>query len=160
MNDQVSTFDPQAFLAAQMTDALETEYKPVPKGVYSGITAGIDAPDSMKMQVRQVDLKSGGVSYAFSIGVKIDAPGNELADGKWVRFQSWLDLTPSGGLELGDNKNVRLGQLRQALGQNEPGKPWAFAMLQDQPLKIKVDHDKEGRYAEVAAVANINASLE
>lgn len=43
-----------------------------------------------------------------------------------VRQSVFLDLTPTGGLDMGKGKNVQLGRLREALGQNSPTKSWRF----------------------------------
>jgi hypothetical protein len=44
----------------------------------------------------------------------------------------YLDLDPStGALDMGPNRNIMLGQLRAALGQNEPGVHWNLGMLRD-----------------------------
>ena len=66
-----------------------------------------------------------------------------------------LDLTPDGtGMDMGKGKNIGLGQIRTALGQNQPGAQWSPAMIEGQPAKLKV---KAGMYqdrvtAEVQAV--------
>ncbi|MGH2638967.1 MAG: hypothetical protein ACRDF4_06765, partial [Rhabdochlamydiaceae bacterium] len=41
----------------------------------------------------------------------------------------FLELTSSGAIDFGKGKNVGLGRLREALGQNKIGKPWSFNMI-------------------------------
>lgn len=62
-----------------------------------------------------------------------------------VRQTLWLDTTESGGLDFGKGKNVGLGRLREALGQNAPGKPWAPGMLVGGVAKVKVSHSIDKR---------------
>lgn len=66
-----------------------------------------------------------------------------------------LDLTEDGsGLDMGRGKNITLGQIRTAMGQNEPGAEWSPNMIEGQPavLKIKGGIYDEKATAEVAAV--------
>ncbi len=50
-----------------------------------------------------------------------------------------LDLTDDQtGLDMGKGKNITLGQIRTALGQNTAGSDWSPAMIEGQPAKLKV----------------------
>jgi hypothetical protein len=72
-----------------------------------------------------------------------------------VRHSMLLDVTPDGeGLDMGKGKNVGLGQLRAALGQNTPGQTWSPNMIEGQPaiLNIKAGVYNDRPTAEVAAV--------
>jgi hypothetical protein len=55
-----------------------------------------------------------------------------------------IEMSDTGGIAVGPNKNVRLGRLRDAAGVN--GRP--LALIQGQFIRIKVDHkphpDEEG----------------
>ena len=62
-----------------------------------------------------------------------------------VRQTIWLDLTESGSLDFGKGRNVGLGRLRDALGQNETGKPWQPGMMVGGVAKIKVTHSIDKR---------------
>ena len=74
----------------------------------------------------------------------------------------WLDMTADGRLDTGLDKNVRLGQLRQALGQNNHGVPWAPTMLRGQgPLRIVIKttsdkRDPEKKYTNITKYAKIS----
>lgn len=57
-----------------------------------------------------------------------------------IRQTVWLDLTEMGGLDTGKGKNRQLGLLREAVGQNVAGKPWAPAQLLGQVAVIQVAH--------------------
>lgn len=58
-------------------------------------------------------------------------------------------------LQSGPGKNVQLGQLRTALGQNDPKRKWSFRSMIGALAKITVEHvpdekDPENVYAQVA----------
>lgn len=147
-----SQFDPNQFLEQEQTDAMETEYKPVPEGVYTVMIFDNPDNDNQRLTIRPVNTKNG-VGYVMDIPMQIDAPGNEEAHQKNVRWSSFIDFTPENGFEFGPNKNVKLGQVRAAVGQNEPGKPWRPTDLIGEILQAKVEHDSEGKYANVTEVA-------
>ena len=77
---------------------------------------------------------------------------------KVVVFQSvMLDLTANGGLDMGEQRNIALGQLRTSLGQNTKGQPWSPVMMTGQMAKIRVKHvpgfkNPEELQAEVSGV--------
>ena len=68
-----------------------------------------------------------------------------------------LDLSSSGGLDLSKGKNVGLGRLREAVGKNEEGQPFAFSMLPGLSAKIAVSHrmNNDDTFAEVKNVAKL-----
>lgn len=77
-----------------------------------------------------------------------------------VRCDLTLDLDNNGQLDTGPNKNIVLGQLREALGQNTPG--WTFNQLKGAgPVIGKVSHradknDPQKKYAEVKKFAKVS----
>lgn len=77
-----------------------------------------------------------------------------------VRCDVSLDLDSNGQLDVGPNKNVLLGQLRDALGQNTPG--WTFGQLKGAgPVVGKVSHradknDPSKKYVEVKKFAKVS----
>lgn len=150
-------FDPTQLLQQETTDSLEDKYTPVPEDVYTAMI--IDDPDKEHHQLKIRDFvpergaNAGKTVYVLDVPMKIDAPGVALADGKVVRFSAWLDLSETGALETGPNKNVQLGQLRTALGQNNPGQSWKFSDLIGGILQVGIKHDKDGKFANVNEVA-------
>ena len=59
----------------------------------------------------------------------------------------FCDLTSDGLLDWGTNKNIALGRLRDAVGQNVDGEPWAPGMLKGAgPLlgMISIEDDNNG----------------
>lgn len=74
-----------------------------------------------------------------------------------VRLRLGLDLDSSGKIAGGPDKNVNLGRLREALGQNTPG--WTpQQLLGAGPFigKVTVTQVKDREYADVTSVARIS----
>jgi hypothetical protein len=59
-----------------------------------------------------------------------------------------LNLTDSGGLDFGINKNVTLGQLRSACGCNQPGKAFQWSDLLGNSVRFLVKHRPDKNDAE------------
>jgi hypothetical protein len=145
----MSSFNPDTFLNTETKDANATAYTPVAEGEYN---ASIKA---IKPRV----LTDGRAVLDVTWTVDDESARQETGMAEpSVRQTLWLDTTESGGLDFGKGKNVGLGRLRAALGQNAPGKPWAPGMLVGGVAKIKVGHsidkrDGETVNADVKAVA-------
>ena len=123
-----STFDPQTFMAQETSGEMETRYTPVPAGDYTATIDDIavrEAGDSILLDVTHLIHDS---ELAEKMGME------RLS----VRQGIFLDIEPNGVIALGPNKNVKLGRLREAIGQNKPGS-WNFQMLKGAgPLRISV----------------------
>lgn len=71
-----------------------------------------------------------------------------------TRRQSiFLDVDEQGRVIEAPDKNVSLGGLRNALGQNVPGQPWSPEMLRNARALCRVRHSKDGRFDNVVSVA-------
>lgn len=142
-----STFDPDMFMNTETTDANDTHFVPVPVGEYPGV-------------IKAVKPRTAGDKPVLEVTWGVDDAGVREVTGledPTVRQTVWLDLTPSGHLDFGKGKNVQLGKLREALGQNVPGQRWAPGMLVGQPGLISISH-RDGKepgevFADVKAVA-------
>lgn len=147
------SFDAQSFLDATVSSANDTKIVPVPVGEYMGI---ID-----KVSPRQWQSKDGTQSgIALDIIWLVEDAGVKQVLGRETvtcKQGIMLDLTSGGGLDLSSGKNVGLGRLREAVGKNEEGQPFAFSMLPGLSAKIAVSHRVAGEetYAEVKAVAKL-----
>lgn len=145
----MSAFNPDTFMNTEVSDACATSFTPPPEGEVTG---------SIKIVKPRV-LTDG--RPVFDITWVIDSEEARQETGMaepTVRQTLWLDITESGGLDFGKGKNVGLGRLREALNQNQPGKPWAPGMLIGGVAKIKIAHSIDKRdgvtiQAEVKAVA-------
>lgn len=144
----MSTFNPDSFLSTEVTEANATTYTPVPEGEHPA------SVKSVKLRV----LTDGRA--VFDVTWTVDSDEAREVTGMAepsVRQTIWLDVTESGGLDFGKGKNVGLGRLREALGQNSAGKPWSPGMLVGGAAIVKVGHSIDKRdgvtiNAEVKAV--------
>jgi hypothetical protein len=150
----MSTFDPNTFLDMTTTDANSTQALPVPAGEYIAMVKEIKA---RPWTSRQDPSKSGmALDVTWSID---DAAVKEQLGRQEVTVKQgiMLDVTETGGLDMGKGKNVSLGRLREATNLNQPGQPFGFRMLEGRPAKVKVEHriDGDNIYAEVKQVAKL-----
>lgn len=145
----MSEFNPEAFMNSSVEEANSTQLNAVPEGEYPGV-------------INSVTPRTTGTGKALlSVGWKVDDENarKETGMAEPMVYQTvWLDLTESGGLDMGKGKNVGLGKLRDALGQNKAGQPWSPGMLVGQTALIRVAHSIDKRdgvsiQAEVKAVA-------
>lgn len=135
--------DPNAYLTCGADGAFETSYTPVPEGEYPAII------DDVIMRV--VEFKSDiGVNEQRLVcqviwSVLDDAVKAALGMAKvTVRQNIFVDLTADGRLDTAKNKNVELGRLREAVGQNQGA--WNIAMLRNSHpacIKISTRPDKD-----------------
>jgi hypothetical protein len=134
----MTDFDPDAFMASSTDEANAEHFDPIPEGEYPAIVK--------KVEVGQFQGKKDPSKTYTSMNVTwvIDAPqiAESLGREELTSRQSvFLDINDSGNLDTGPNKNVGLGKLRAAVGQNQPGKPWSPAMLEGAgPCMVKVEH--------------------
>lgn len=147
------SFDAQAFLDASTSSSNDTKVVPVPTGEYFGIIE--------KVAPRQWQSKDGtqsGIALDITWTVE-DAAVKEFLgrDNVTVKQGLMLDLTPTGGLDTSTGKNIGLGRLREAVGKNNPGEQFSFAMLPGLSAKIAVSHRvvNDETYAEVKGTARI-----
>ena len=166
-------FDPNAF--SQPVDPLTTVYEVCPEGEFQMM---IDS-DPKQIQVTTDDTSTQfgirrhvgtsqrtGEPYDFTDWTLACVVMDEKVKARLgrdkviVRMRLNLDLDENGKIATGPNKNVGLGQLRDALGQNKPG--WmATSLLGAGTFIGKVSHtaDKTNpskKYADVTRVAKIS----
>lgn len=143
----MSTFNPDQFMNQQTTEANDTNFEPIPVGEYQAAITKIEPREAGGKPVLEV-------TWAINDqGVK-DATG---LDNPTARQTIWLDIGASGGLDNSRGKNVGLGKLREALGQNQAGQAWNPGMLNGQVANVKITH-RSGKepgqiFSQVAAVA-------
>lgn len=143
-------FNPDDFLSGTVTGEMATSMEPVPEGEYPALIKDVAA--------RQTQSEKGTFTI-LDITWQIDDPAVAEAvgmDSPTVRQSIFLDTTESGGLDLGKGKNVQLGRLREAVGQNDSG-PWSPSHLAGQVAKVRVAHRLyEGRiFADVKGVSAV-----
>ncbi len=153
----MSMFDPTSFLEMSVDQSNSTVSIPVPAGEF---VAFVDKVEARPWTSKTDPTKSG---VALDILWNIDDAGvKQMLDREKVTVKQgiMLDLTETGGLDMGKGKNVGLGRLREATGLNEAGQPFAFRMLEGKAAKVIVEHRPDPKqpdviYAEVKAVAKL-----
>jgi hypothetical protein len=78
--------------------------------------------------------------------VAIEATGMNPAKAKYSAF---VDLTDQGMLDESDGKNIQLGRIREALGQNVPDVPWTPSMMLGGQFRGKISHKPDGKNPEI-----------
>lgn len=151
-----SSFDPEAFLATHVEGQMETKFTPLPEADYNAYVDKIEAAEMGKSGNKRKVLV---VTFAIT---DESAKAFMQMDKPTVKHNVFLDFEEDGRLSFGKNKNVALGALREAVGQNGP-EPWSFRRLEGAgPVVIKLTHrfntdTGEGPYANVARVAKPGA---
>lgn len=149
-----SGFDPDVFLAAEVEGANETKWTNVPEGVYEALIDKIDIRTPKDSVILEVMWNITDEALRATVG----------RDKPLVRQSIFLDVEGST-LSFGTNKNVGLGKLRDALGQNDEHRPWNPRMLEGAgPVLIQVRHrpnerDPESPFVEVSRVAKLGTNL-
>lgn len=139
----MSTFDVNTFMGTQVQGANETKYTPVPeRDDYLGVITKL-AGDTIN---QQPVLR---VTYMLDDQQAREITGMQEPT---VEQTVWLDLE-NGALSFAPNKNVALGRLREAVGQNDPAKPWSPKDLHGQVVRLSVKHrvneENGDRFAQV-----------
>lgn len=151
------TLNTEQFLQTTTSEALDERLDPCPPGEWLAVAG--------KPEVRDFTYKSGDregeTGYRMVIRWAIqdqEAKDAVDRDSLSVTQSILLDLNESlDGLDFGKGKNIGLGQVRAALGQNVPGKDWSPAMIEGQLAKLQV---KAGMYNDqvTAEVGGITAA--
>lgn len=147
-------FSPDQFLDMQVTESNDTKLVPIPVGEYIAVVSEVKA----RPWTSKSDPSKSGI--ALDVQWDIDDAGVKQLLGRdkvTVKQGVMLDMTESGGLDMGKGKNVGLGRLREACGLNQPGQPFSATMLTGRVAKVKVEHrvDGENIYSEVKQVAKM-----
>ena len=140
-------FDPDTFLNTSVEGQLDTRNIPIPEGEWPATISGVAS--------RVVGEESKPVlDITWKIEDNEEVKAVTQRDVSTVRQTVWLDISESGGLDMGKGKNVQLGKLRDAVNQNGPT-PWSAVMLEGAYAIIRVGHRISGEdtYSDVKAVA-------
>lgn len=156
----MTAFNPELFLNSTIETALSTELLLIQEGEYTAVSAPVTAESFQTFDIKKGDRagqKAVRLDIVWQINDDSGALKEYLGRPPTVRQGIMLDIKADGTLENGKGRNVTLGQVREALGQNMTGRPWNFGMLGGQVAKIKVKHNLyNGKtFAEVAAVTKI-----
>lgn len=156
------TFDADAFMNANVDAPMATSMALTPEGEWQGM---VDDFDSGAIRTVTFTDKNGVQQErkVFSCPIVIQSPELQarLKRDKVVhREDFWLDFNENGQLGTGENENVKLGQLRAAVGQNTA--PWSLGMLKGAgPFMFVIKHtidkrDATKKYANVTKFVKIS----
>ena len=142
----MSVFNPDAFLTQESTESNDTSFAPIPEGDYTAVIKEI--------KPRTTSTGKAVMDVVWAIDDQDVREATGLSE-PTVRQSIFLDLTDAGGLDFGKGKNVQLGKLREALGQNTPGQAWSPAMLSGNVARVNIKHRivDQNIYADVKGVA-------
>lgn len=145
----MSTFDITQLENLEVNTSFDTVTIPVPIGDWRAVIK--------KYEIRMPkDQPLVEVYWCIDEHEVVEETGREEP---MVRQTIWLDVTENG-LDNGKGKNVQLGKLREALGQNDASKPWGFGNLLGCVAVVKVVHtagkDDGTIEAKVVRVAEID----
>jgi|SRR5215469_3791133 len=134
-------FDPEEFMQTSIKGATDTHYVPIPEGDYTAIVDSVLPPKV---------TDEGRVFMHVVWNIDSDNLRKSLERDKVMTRQTlWLDIDESGHLDDGKGKNVPLGRLREALGQNNPEIEWKPPMMIGRPARIKVTQRKDKESGEI-----------
>ena len=146
-------FDANAFLESSVSTSNDTKIVPVPVGEYQGIIE--------KVLPRQWQSKDGSqTGIALDVFWLVEDANVKQYLGRdvvTVKQGIMLDTTPAGALDTSKGKNIGLGRLREAVGKNQDGQAFSFAMLPGLAARISVTHRVTDTdvYAEIMGVAKL-----
>ncbi len=164
-------FNAEEFLKADYDEALDTERTLFPQGECIG-----ESIEEMKILPPKMFEAEDGTqqegSPQLELKIKIrddhaqrirDELGYAADRPVYFIFRTWLQISEQGWLDFGPNKNLSLGQIREALGQNIPGQKWNFSHLKGAgPIAFTVKHreweknGKKGTSEEVSRWASVD----
>lgn len=142
----MSAFNPEAFMSGETEGAMETHYTPIPEGDYPAFIQDVKPKEVNDTPVLDVLFKVTDDKLAKDMDM----------EDVIVKASIFCDVDGKGNLQFGANKNVKLGKLREACGQNNAAKAWAPLMLVGGgPLIIRVTqrpdkNDSETIYNDVS----------
>lgn len=142
-----SAFDVDAFVNSSTEQPLPTRMMPVPVGEFLAVVSSHD---------KWIDIRSiteGKMAGRVIVDIYFDILDDSVKatmgmETVRLRESFFLDMTPDGRLDWGPNKNVKLGRLREAVGQNKAGIP--FGNLKGAgPVRISVIQEPDEKDASI-----------
>lgn len=147
-------FSADEFMSEAIDESMDSEFQPCPEGTWLAQLA--DQQPDMHREAKFNDGRTGrAVRLTWNI-LDEDAKASVGREALSVRQEFLLDLDANGKIATGPGKNIRLGQLREALGLNKGPFRWDM-LLGAGPARVRVRHradknDPEAKYAEVSRV--------
>jgi len=128
----MSTFDPENFINTGMKGSLDTQPIPVPEGEW---TAQVDSVNANVANTQEGEKLVLNLTWNI---LDPEVSQETKRDRNLVRQSIFLDVKEDGSLDMGTGKNVQLGKVRDALGQNDPKKEWRPSDMQGQQAVVRV----------------------
>jgi hypothetical protein len=134
-------FNVEQFLNETVDAAeLDTQRIPVPSGEYLGqigtekgdvdLKTGLSKKNQKPWMALQLKVRITDANLAAQL--KRD-PNEPIV----LYYNTFVDLNEQGKTDWRPQKNINLGKIRSAVGQNKAG-PWSFMQLAGQPVKVSV----------------------
>lgn len=153
-------FNAETFLHTESDQALETKRIPIP----------IDQQDTFAGRITDVKFRQAAgkkdvsQTYTFmDVTWELQVPPNILEaiarDKATVKQSLIVDVNAAGtGLDFAKGKNIQLGRVREAIGQNTPGEPWSPTRMMGGAANVKIKHRPDGEdvYDEVDTVTALS----
>ncbi len=133
------SFDPSKFMTQEFNQANDTKFVNCPAGEWTGVTGEPKIVDG-------VSNKDGRTFYKLEIPVMIEDPRVTSETGRTptnVRYETFLDMTDGGSIDMGKGKNIGLGKIREATGNNKPGVNFSIPNLGGKMVKVLVAHEAD-----------------
>jgi len=153
-------FDPATFMNQTVNTPLDTNVWIPPEGDYRAMIDDF-GPDDFRTFTSEKNSKDYTV---FSPPFVLQAPELLAASGRdkitVYHKGMFIDVDAAGGLDTSKGKNVDLGRLREAVGQNNQT-GWTFNNLKGAgPVMVHVIHesdknDSDRKYARISRVVKI-----
>jgi len=130
----MSLFNADVLLNAATESKMSTSIPPMPNGDFIFTITGVEFKNPkddmvvLEAKVECIDPEVCAVTGMNPTKSKISC---------------FCDLTDSGLLDDAEGKNVQIGKLREAVGQNEAGTPWTPMMLVGAQLRGKVAQEPD-----------------
>lgn len=154
-------FDAAKFLETTVTGPTSTAVLVCPEGEFKALVDdGDKAISAVTFPGKEGKRDSHQMSVLFSI-MDDNAKAAVKRDKCLVPLRAWLDVDDSGNLDWSEGRNVGIGRLRAALGQNDGA--WNPLMMKGKgPVMVMVKHranpeDPTIKYAEVTRVSAIKS---
>ncbi len=135
-------FDEQSFLNSQTQSATSTKRIPIPVGTYSAVITEVKVRPNVAGK-KDPTKSYNFLDYVLDLVLTPEAQAVMETTEATIRrsYSIIVELNESGtALATGKGKNVALGKFREALGQNEDGKPWSPRTPVGKMVKAVVTH--------------------
>jgi len=151
-----SGFNVEAFASGSFEGEGDTRRLQLPEKDYRAVVEG---PFMDEKATRLFTSDKGAV--ALIVVWRLDDPEIQaqfkLEKMPTKRQTVWLDLTPNGGLDMGEYKNSELNKLREVFDLNRPGIEWKFSDFIGKSAMVKLKNsrnpdDPQNPYQNIAAV--------